>query len=176
MMGGKPSEKTLRAAFVSVSAAAVARSTFITSLLALMLSGAAAAEEASCRGYPEAVRGATKRGVEALRLVEHEAADRLKGLDTRPFAYLAGRARATAELIADAKALAVEEGLSRCRNRVTPVRTLCRAAALALVKAIEEEDAGAATKASKQAYSDAIAMCERGLGLPPFKTIYRTTD
>jgi hypothetical protein len=54
-------------------------------------------EAASCRGYPQGVRAAIKKQVQVLRALEHEATDRLKGLDTRPFDYLLGQARAAAE-------------------------------------------------------------------------------
>jgi hypothetical protein len=79
-------------------------------------------EAASCRGYPQDVRAAIKKHVEALRALEHEAADRLKGLDTRTFEYLLVQARGTAAAIADKDALAKEEGLDRCRGDVPPVR------------------------------------------------------
>src|SRR5207244_11490195 len=88
-------------------------------------------EAASCRGYRQDVRAAIKKQVEALRALEHEAADRLKGLDTRPFDYLLSRARATAQVIADKDALAAEEGLSRCREAIPPVRRVCAEAAQA---------------------------------------------
>jgi hypothetical protein len=148
----------------------------ILAVLAVMPAIPAAAEDAACRGYPESVRSAVKRGVEALRMVEREAADRIVGLDTRPFEYLVGQARAAADSIADAKALAAEEDLGRCRNRVRPLRTVCRGAALALAKAIEEQAAGAASKASKQAYAEAMQTCEQWMGLTPLKTAYRTID
>src|SRR5260370_20829929 len=77
-------------------------------------------EATSCRGYPQGVRAAIKKQVEALRALERETADRLKGLDTRPFDYLLSRARATAQVIAAKDALAAEEGLSRCREATPP--------------------------------------------------------
>ena len=55
-------------------------------------------EAASCRGYRQDVRAAIKKQVEALRALERETADRLKGLDTRPFDYLLSRARATTQV------------------------------------------------------------------------------
>ncbi len=145
-------------------------------VLAAVLSVPAQAGAVPCRGYPESVRLTVKGGVEALRLVEREAADRIVGLDSRPFDYLAGQARAAAEVIADQNALAAEESLSRCRNYVPPVRTICRGAAQALAKAIEEQAAGAAGKASKQAYVEAMVICEQWLGLTPLKTAFRTID
>ena len=145
-------------------------------VLATILSSAAQAGTVPCRGYPESVRLEVKRGLEALRQVEREAVDRIAGLDTRPFGYLAGQARAAVDVIADQRALAAEEGLARCRNQVRPVRTICRGAALALAKAIEEQAAGAASKASKQAYAEVMAPCEQWMGLPPLKTALRSAD
>ena len=60
-------------------------------LLAVALCAPAAAQDAPCRGYPESVRLLVTRGVEALRLVEREAADWIAGLDTRPFDFLVGK-------------------------------------------------------------------------------------
>ena len=145
-------------------------------ILATILSSSAQAGTLPCRGYPESVRLEVKRGVEALRLIEREAADRIVGLDSRTFDYLAGQARATADVIADQRALAAEEGLARCRNHVRPVRTICRSAALALAKAIEEQAASAASKASKQAYAEAMTSCEQWMGLRPLKTALRSSD
>jgi hypothetical protein len=142
----------------------------------VVASAPAAAQDASCRGYPDSVRLVVMRGVEALRLVEREAADRMVGLDTRPFDFLVGQARAAAEVIADQNALAAEEGLKRCRNHVRPLRATCRGAALALARAIEEQATGAASKPSKQAYVEAVATCERWLGLTPLKTVFRAID
>ena len=68
-------------------------------------------EAASCRGYPQGARAAIKKQVQALRALEREAADRLKGLDTRPFDYLLDQARAAAGAIGEKDALAAEEGL-----------------------------------------------------------------
>jgi len=154
----------------------VLRYAAIPAVLAAVLSAPAAAQDVPCRGYPESVRLMVTRGVEALRLVEREAADRIAGLDTRPFDFLVGQARAAAEVIADQNALAAEEGLKHCRNSVRPVRATCRGAALALAKAIEEQAAGAASKPSKQAYVEAMATCERWLGLTPLKTAFRAID
>src|SRR5258705_13002386 len=110
----------------------------------------APAQTVSCRNYPETVRPLIKPRVEALRLLEREAADRLRGLDTRTYPYLAGEVRKTADLIADAKAIEQEAaGIEKCQNAVAPVRALCRGAALALATAIDEQEKEAATKASR---------------------------
>jgi hypothetical protein len=144
--------------------------------LAVVASLAADVEAASCRGYPREIRSAIKKQVEALRALEHEAADRLKGFDTRPFDYLLGRARVVAGTIADKDALAAEEGLSRCRDPIPPVRRVCAQAAQALVGLIEEQTTGAANKTSKQLYAQAMPRCERWMEVTPLTTVFRTID
>ena len=82
-------------------------------------------EAASCGSYPQDIRVAIKKYVETLRALERETTDRLKGLDTRTFDYLAAQARAATGAIADKDALAAEEELSRCRQSIPPVRRVC---------------------------------------------------
>src|SRR5262249_37910629 len=79
---------------------------FSAAALVLAVSLPSGVEAASCRGYPQAVRVAIKKHVEALRALEQETADRRKGFDTRPFSYLLARARATAASISNKDALA----------------------------------------------------------------------
>lgn len=134
------------------------------------------AEAAPCRNYPAAAARAIKPRVEALRLTEREAADRLIGLDTRPWPYLAGQARAAASSIGEAQALQDEDGLDRCPDAVPHVRRVCATAALALAGALGEQAAGAATRISKQIYAQAMAICERFMGLAPLSTALRTSD
>jgi hypothetical protein len=143
-------------------------------LLAIFLITPAAAQ--SCRGYAAASVAALKPRIEALRLLEREAADRIKGLDTRSYEWLVEQARLAAEAIADAKALQIEDSLSRCRNFIPPVRRACAAAATGLVSVIEEQIAGGASKAARQAYADAAANCERLVRLMPLNTALRTTE
>jgi hypothetical protein len=147
-----------------------------TAVLAAALAAPASGEAASCRGYGKEIQTAIKRHVEALRLIEREATDRIVGLDTRPYELIVADARKVAEVIADKKALVEEDELSRCRNHVPPVRRTCAAAAQALVSLIEEQAAGAATKETKQVYVDAMPRCERWMGLPPLKTAFRAID
>jgi hypothetical protein len=130
---------------------------------------------ASCWGSPAAIRTAMKKHVEALRALERETADRLKGLDTRPFDYLLSRARATAAVIADKDALAAEEALTRCRESVPP-RRVCAEAALALIGLIQAQQTGAASSQSKQLYAQAMPQCERWMGLAPLTTLFRVVD
>jgi hypothetical protein len=131
---------------------------------------------ASCRGYPESVRAAIKTRIETLRLIEREAADRLLGLDTRTFPFLAGEARKMAEAIADARALKDEDSLRRCRNFVQPVRAICRGGAEMLAALLDAQDAGTVTKELKQAYAEPMGRCEWFMRLPPLKTAIRASD
>jgi hypothetical protein len=133
-------------------------------------------EAASCRGYPEAVRAAAKNRVEALRMIEREAADRLVGLDTRTFPFLAGEARKAADAIASPNALKEEDDLKRCRNAVPPVRRICRSAAEGLAALLDAQEAGTVTSELKQTYAEAVTRCEGFMGLQPLKTTIRTTD
>ena len=143
-------------------------------------------EAASCRGYPQGVRAAIKKQVQVLRALEHEATDRLKGLDTRPFDYLLGQARAAAGVIGDKDALAAEEGLSRCPQSIPPVRRVCTEAAHALVGLIEQQagdspatqakPAAAQQAEAKQTYARAMPQCERWMDFAPLVTVFRTSD
>jgi hypothetical protein len=148
----------------------------VLAALAVVLAAGDPAAAASCSGYPAAAARALKPRVEALRLTEREASDRLTGLDTRPYSYLAGQARAAAAAIGDAKALQEEDGLSRCPEPVAHVRRICAMAALALAGAIEELAAGGATSLSKRTYAEAMGICEALIGLKPLQTRLRTAD
>ena len=147
-----------------------------TAVLAVATSLAVDVEAASCGSYPKDIRAAIKKHVETLRALEHETTDRLKGLDTRTFDYLAAQARAVAGTIADKDALAAEQELSRCREPIPPVRRVCAEAAQALVSLIEERAAGAANKTATQLYAQAMPQCERWMDLPPLGTTLRTAD
>jgi hypothetical protein len=141
--------------------------------LAILCSFPVTAEAAPCRNYPTAAARAIKPRVEALRLVEREAADRMMGLDTRPWPYLVGQSRAVANTIGEVRALQDEDGLDRCPDAVPHVRRVCATAALALAGALEEQAAGAATKLSKQIFAQAMAICESFMGLAPLRTALR---
>jgi hypothetical protein len=145
-------------------------------LLLLASATPSAAQAATCRGYAaiEVVR--IKPRVEALRTIERETADRLKGLDTRPYEWLLDQARLAAAAIADGRALQLEASLKRCRNFVPPTRRICAAASRALATAIEAQIAGGASKAARQAYVDAVGGCERLVRLMPLSTALRTID
>jgi hypothetical protein len=144
--------------------------------LAILVSVAAASAAAPCRNYPAAAARAIKPRIEALRLIEREAVDRLAGLDTRPWPYLVGQARAAAGSIGEARALQDEDGLDRCPDPVPHVRRVCASAALALAGALEEQEAGAARQISKQIYGQAMAICEGFMGLAPVHSALRTSE
>jgi hypothetical protein len=148
----------------------------VIAALAVLLAAEDRAAAAACTGYPAAAARAIKARVEALRLTEREASDRLIGLDTRPFPYLAGQARAVAAAIGDAKALNEEDELGRCPEPVPHVRRLCAIAAQALAAAIEEQAAGGASIPSKRAYGEAMGICESLVGLKPAPTSLRTSE
>jgi hypothetical protein len=147
---------------------------FAALAIALSVSGAAAA--APCRNYPAVAARAIKARVEALRLIEREAADRLAGLDTRPYPLLSGQARAAADAIGEAGALLDEDGLDRCPDPVPHVRRVCASAARALAGALDEQAAGAASPISKQSYAQAMTICEGFMGLAPLRTAWRSSD
>ncbi len=134
------------------------------------------AQAAPCGNYPAVAARVLKPRVEALRLLEREAADRQAGLDTRPWPYLVGQARAVAAAIGETRALQDEDGLDRCPDPVPHVRRVCASAALALAGALEEEAAGVASKISKQIYAQAMAICEGFMGLMPLRTALRDSD
>ena len=73
-------------------------------------------------------------------------------------------------------ALATEEGLSRCREVIPPVRHVCAEAAQALVNLIEAHETGAAVSHSKRVYARAMPQCEQWMDFAPLITVFRTTD
>ena len=153
-----------------------AASAFVAAVLAV-LSTPAVAQIYSCRGYPSpAVVAQIKVRVEALRRIEREAADRVVGLDTRPYDWLLAQARAGEAALADPVLLAAEDDLKRCRNYIRPLRRDCTAAAAALVRVIEDLVAGDATRDAKQAYAQAMPNCEQETKLAPLSTRLRTLD
>ncbi len=142
---------------------------------AILLPVSAAAAATSCRDYPADAARAIKPRVEALRLVEREAADRLIGLDTRPWTYLIGQAGAAANAIGETRALQDEDDLGRCPQAVAHVRRVCATAALALAGALAEQAAGT-SGISRRIYAQAMAICESFMGLAPLHTFLRASD
>jgi hypothetical protein len=152
---------------------------FVVALLTALptLSAPAAAQAYSCRGYPPpAVLSQIKSRVEALRRFEREAADRLLGLDTRPYDWLLEQVRAGEVAIAVPALLAAEDALGKCRNFIQPLRRDCAVGAAALMRVVEELVAGEATSEAKMAYARTMSHCEQLLGLAPLRTALRTFE
>jgi hypothetical protein len=142
----------------------------------MLLAAGSPAQAASCRDYLPAAARAVKPRVEALRMVEREAADRMQGLDTRPYAYLAGQARAAADAIGEARALADEDDLEKCPAAVPHVRRVCATAARALAFALDEQASGLASQISRQIFAQAMLICEGLISLSPLRTPYRASE
>src|SRR6266700_46928 len=104
---------------------------FLFSIIwACFLIANASAQE--CRNYLLAARADIGKHVATMQRLEHEASDRLKGLDSRPFDFLLGEARKTAAIIAD-PALQGAGGSTDRRDSAHPVRRICLDAAQAWV-------------------------------------------
>ena len=144
-------------------------------LLVFALVAPGAAEAASCRHRPPLHAGIRQR-VESLRALEREGADRVKGLDTRTFEYLAVQAHGAAAAIADARLLRLESALARCRVPPRPLRRLCTEAGTALAGLIDQQAARGTAAGAKQAYRAAMPKCEAFLALAPLATIFRSGD
>jgi len=134
------------------------------------------ANAASCRWFARDAQAAIGTHVAALQRIEHEASDRLKGLDSRPFDFLLGEARKTTAVIADPAALKDEEELARCRNATRPIRKICAGAAQALVDILDKHVASAKPEYDKPPYAAAMAACEQALGRRQLKSAIRGTD
>jgi hypothetical protein len=151
----------------------------LTLAILLALSAPAAAQTYDCRRYPPAeVAASLKTQVEAMRKIEIETADRMRGLDTRPYDWLLEQARAAENAIAVKALLKAEDALfDRCRNSIRPVRRGCAASSAALVEVIDElATVGRARRESRQVYLQTMPLCERWLGLKPQESELRTTD
>lgn len=147
--------------------------------IGLAISAPALAQTYDCRRYPPAdVMASLKAQAEAMRKIEIETADRIRGLDTRPFDWLLEQARAAEKTIAIPALLKAEDKLfERCRNAVRPVRRGCAAAAASLVEVLTEfAEAGRARKESRQVYLQTMPLCERWLGLSPQESALRTVE
>jgi hypothetical protein len=129
----------------------------------------------SCKGLLQS-RAGIGQHVAAMRRYEHEASDRLKGLDSRPFDFLLAEARKTTAIIANPAALELEKTLERCRNWTAPVQKICAEAAQALVEVLEKHVASPKPDYDRPAFAKAVAECERLLDLKPLPSAIRGTD
>jgi hypothetical protein len=130
----------------------------------------------SCRSFAREVKAGIGSHVAALQRYEHEAADRLKGLDSRPFDFLLGEARKTTAVIADAAALKDEEALARCRNPTKAIRKLCADAAQRLVEILDRHAATAKPDYDRAQYAALMGECEKLIELKPLKSAIRGTE
>ena len=137
-----------------------------------------AAQDASaqeCRNYLLAARADIGKHVATMQRLEHEASDRLKGLDSRPFAFLLGEARKTATIIAD-PALQGAGGSTDCRDPAHPVRRICLDAAQAWVEVLEKYVANPKPAYDRQRFAATVEDCEKLMDLKPLKSAIRATD
>ena len=134
------------------------------------------ANAASCRWFGKEAQSAIKSHVAALQRYEHEASDRLKGLDSRPFEFLRDAVKKTAAIVGDPRALADEDDLKRCRNATRPIRKICADAAQLLVEVLEKHVTMPKPEYDKAKYAGAMAECEKLMDLKPLKSVIRGTD
>jgi hypothetical protein len=134
------------------------------------------ANAADCRWFGRDAQNAIKAHVAALQRLEHEASDRLKGLDTRPFPILADEAKKTVTVIADPVALEDEKSLERCRNATKPIRKICADAAQAFVGILDKHRSTEKPEYDRGQYATAIEACEKLMNLKPLKSAIRGTD
>ena len=128
-----------------------------------------------CRNYLQAARADIGRHIAALQRLEHEASDRQKGLDSRPFDFLLGEARKTAAIIADPALQGA--GVSKdCRDPAHPVRRICRDAAQAWVEVLEKYVASPKPDYDKPRFAATVGDCEKLMDLKPLKSVIRAAD
>jgi len=134
------------------------------------------ASAASCPASKNAGRAQIAPQVTALRRLEQEASDRVKGLDTRPFDVLRDEVKKVAAIIADPAALAREDELKSCRNAPLPVRKLCADAAQGLTDILEQHVASAKPDYDRPRYAATIADCEKAMDLKSLQTLLRGNE
>jgi len=134
------------------------------------------ANAASCRDFIAEARRAIGAQVLALQRIEHEASDRLKGLDSRPFDVLFGETRKAVAVVADPVGLKEDEGLERCRNWTVPVRKICADAARAVADVLEKLVADPKPDFDRPRFAATVAECEKLMDLKPLRSVIRGTD
>lgn len=134
------------------------------------------ASAADCRWHGRNTRNAIATHVAALQRIEHEASDRIKGLDSRPFDFLLGEARKTMAIIAAPAALEDEKTLERCRNATRPIRKLCADAGQMLVDILDRHVASEKPEYDKPRYALLMAECAKAMDLKPLKSVIRATE
>ena len=134
------------------------------------------AKAQNCKGFLQSARLAIGGEVAALRRVEHEASDRLKGLDSRPFEVLRDEVRKTAAIIGPPGILKLEEELKRCRNWTVPVRKICADAGQMLADILDKYVAAPKPDYDKAVYAAAARECERLMDMKPLASAIRGTE
>ncbi len=129
-----------------------------------------------CRNFHKTARAALGSHVAALQRLEHEASDRVKGLDSRPFELLRDEAKKVTAIVADPAALRREEELEKCRNRTVAIRKICAGAAQQLVDILDKHVARPKPDCDKPQYAAAMTACETLMDLKPLKSGIRGTD
>jgi hypothetical protein len=153
----------------------VRKAVYLISVIGCTASFAFEANAASCRWFAREAQAAIGAHVASMQRIEHEASDRLKGLDSRPFEFLAGEARKLSTIIADPAALKDEEG-PRCRNKTVPIRKICADASRLLVEILDKYVAGPRPDYDKPQYAAAVAACEKQMALKPLASAIRGTE
>ena len=128
-----------------------------------------------CPNYLQAARADLAKPVAAMQRLEHEASDRSKGLDSRPFDFLLGEARKAAAIIAD-PALQDARGSKDCRDPAHPVRQICRDAAQVWVEVLAKYVANSKPDYDKRRFAATVEDCEKLMDLKPLKSVIRATD
>jgi hypothetical protein len=143
--------------------------------MACFVSLASDASPLSCRNFVREAQAAFAKEVIQLRRYELEAADRLKGLDSRPYRFMRDEATKALAVIADTERLKDEEAL-RCPTAVKPIRKICAGSAQLLVTILDKHVASATPDYDKPQYASAMAECEGLLGLKPLTTRIRGNE
>jgi hypothetical protein len=142
-------------------------------LCAMFFASSASAQ--TCRNYLQAARADIGKQVAAMQRLEHEASDRLKGLDSRPFDFLLGEARKTAAVIID-PALQPKDGVKDCRDPTHPVRRICADAAQTWLDVLQKYVAAAKPDYDRPRFAAIVEDCEKLMDLKPLKSAIRGTD
>lgn len=130
----------------------------------------------SCRNFGSKACAAIGSHVAALQRTEHEASDRLRGLDSRPFDHSCRRSAQGDGDLANPAALKLEEQLKRCRNWTTPIRKICAGAAQMLADVLEKHVANVKPNYDRPQYVAAMEACEKPMGLKPPKSAIRGNE
>ena len=157
-----------------MSRAAAGKSLVLAAACGLFMISDANAQ--NCKGFLQSARLAIGGEVAALRRIEHEASDRLKGLDSRPFEVLRDEVRKTTAVIGNPGALKFEELLKGCRNWTAPVRKICADAGQMLADILDKYVAAPKPDYDKAVYAAAAKECERLMDVKPLASAIRGTE